>query len=157
MGFHSQCAIPVRLRRSRGADVAPLPRVKRSPKTDHFLCRRNISVKFDPWVAHKAGRTDRPNLFCLRCIPKVMEILCSQEGTAVSSGLSEYFGDSEATISEVVANERASSAISVAEHGAPLLSDVLTPPQVWSLPILPGGMSGEGGGRYSCKPRKHMT
>lgn len=60
----------------------------------------------------------------------------------MSSGLSEYFGDSEATISEAVANERAAAAVTVAERGAPLLSDVLTPPQVRSRPILPGGMSG---------------
>ncbi|CAN0374379.1 unnamed protein product [Ectocarpus sp. 12 AP-2014] len=85
----------------------------------------------------------------------VMEILCSQEGTAVSSGLSEYFGDSEATISEAVANERAAAAVTVAERGAPLLSDVLTPPQVseeeiderWQAGVLdlllePGGGDG---------------
>ncbi|CAM9499074.1 unnamed protein product [Ectocarpus fasciculatus] len=60
----------------------------------------------------------------------VMEILCGQEGTAVSSGLSEYFGDSEATISEAVANERAAAAVTAVQHDAPLLSDVLRPPQV---------------------------
>ncbi|CAN0549776.1 unnamed protein product, partial [Ectocarpus sp. 12 AP-2014] len=85
-------------------------------------CRINISGSFDPYVVHEAGRSDPPNLCCFRCLPKVMEILCSQEGTAVSSGLSEYFGDSEATISEAVANERAAAAVTVAERGAPLLS-----------------------------------
>lgn len=66
----------------------------------------------------------------------MVEILCNQEGTAVSSGLSEYFGDSEETVAEAVANERQSAASAVgvaATYGVDeglLLSDVLTPPEV---------------------------
>lgn len=83
-----------------------------------------------------------------------MEILCNEEGAAVSSGLSKYFGDSEETISEAVANENIAAAIAAARAGAgaagaaaagaaaagatsgheasacALLSDVLSPPEV---------------------------
>lgn len=63
--------------------------------------------------------------------PKVVEILCNHEGTAVSSGLSEYFGDSEETVVEAVANEqRTGVAAAYGVDGGPLLSDVLTPPKV---------------------------
>lgn len=62
----------------------------------------------------------------------MVKLLCNQEGTTVSSGLSEYFGDSEATVAEAFASENAAG---TPGHGAPerpLLSDVLTPPQVCS-------------------------
>lgn len=62
---------------------------------------------------------------------KVLKILCDQEGTAVSSGLSAYFGDSEATVSEAVANEETTAGTVV--HGGGYegpLFDVLAPPEV---------------------------
>eukprot|EP00752_Nemacystus_decipiens_P008801 g7854.t1 len=88
----------------------------------------------------------------------VLRVLCNQEGSAVSSGLSAYFGDSEAIVSEAVANEQAAAA-ALAVHGGrhegPLLSDVLTPPEVseaevdqlWRAGVLdlllePGGGTG---------------
>lgn len=59
---------------------------------------------------------------------KVLRILCDEEGYAVSSGLSAYFGDSEETVSEAVANEKAFPVL-VGGYEGPL-SDVLVPPEV---------------------------
>lgn len=75
---------------------------------------------------------------------KVLEILCNAEGTAVSSGLSKYFGDSDETVSEAIANERgmdgagndAAAALGGSGHASPgqlLLSGVLSPPEVGVL------------------------
>lgn len=50
----------------------------------------------------------------------------------MSSGLSEYFGDSEATVAEAVANENAAAVGGRDAPEHPLLSDVLTPPEVCS-------------------------
>lgn len=79
---------------------------------------------------------------------KVLDILCGEEGTAVSSGLSEYFGDTEETISEALADESAAAAFAAARADAydagaaaagslghrtsarALLSDVLSPTEV---------------------------
>lgn len=63
---------------------------------------------------------------------KVLNILCDQEGAAVSSGLSAYFGDSEATVSDAVTDEHAAAATAGHDggHEGRLLSDVLTPPEV---------------------------
>eukprot|EP00903_Cladosiphon_okamuranus_P013126 g12242.t1 len=90
----------------------------------------------------------------------VLRILCDQEGGAVSSGLSAYFGDSEATVSEAVANDKvaaaaAATAVYGGGHEDSLLSDVLTPPEVseeeideiWRTGVLdlllePGGGTG---------------
>lgn len=60
-----------------------------------------------------------------RCARQVMEILCMNEGGTVSSALSRYFGDSEETVSEAMANEvpRPSNALNS-------MSDLLTPPEV---------------------------
>ncbi|CAM9160756.1 unnamed protein product [Laminaria digitata] len=67
----------------------------------------------------------------------VMEILCDEEGSRVSTGLSRYFGDSDQTISETVVHENTAASASCAEgdalrHGGEqlLLSDLLTPAQV---------------------------
>lgn len=66
-----------------------------------------------------------------------MKILCDEEGSRVSTGLSRYFGDSVQTISEALVNENAAASAAYAggdalRHGGEqlLLSDLLTPAQV---------------------------
>lgn len=58
-------------------------------------------------------------------IDKVVEILCSNEGGTVSSGLSRYFGDSAQTVSEAMAKENSRSS-----NVLNSLADLLAPPEV---------------------------
>ncbi len=90
------------------------------PQGRNLRATRGVYEIFDYFVFSRFGN-----------LPKVVEILCNQEGTAVSSGLSEYFGDSEETVAEAVANERSrGAAAAYGVDGGSLLSDVLTPPEV---------------------------
>lgn len=76
------------------------------------------------------------NASSLRVLMQVMEILCKNEGTAVSSGLSTYFGDSEETLADATAREKTASALSPGLSAAPsgadgqCLADVLSPAEV---------------------------
>lgn len=66
-----------------------------------------------------------------------MEILCNDEGTAVSSGLSRYFGDTAETLSHALAKEKDAATTATTppvpgqdgDERAPL-SDLLTPSEV---------------------------
>ena len=61
-------------------------------------------------------------------LTQVLEILCKDEGTAVSSGLSAYFGDSTETVTKAVDNERAALPPGRSKSGS--LSQLLTPTEV---------------------------
>lgn len=72
-----------------------------------------------------------------------MGILCNEEGSRVSTGLSRYFGDSVQTIAEAVVNENTAASSScpgrdALRHGGEqlLLSDLLTPAQVGQRSFL---------------------
>lgn len=61
-------------------------------------------------------------------LTQVLEILCKDEGAAVSSGLSAYFGDSAKTVAKAVDNERAALPPRSDKRGS--LSQLLTPTEV---------------------------
>lgn len=96
---------------------------------------------------------------------QVMEILCDEEGSRVSTGLSRYFGDSVETISEALVNENTARSAAHPQPPFPggdtlrqggerlLLSDLLTPAQVRQRDFTGGEEEGGGeggGGAWAC-------